>query len=57
MAAMICEYVDETTIHYIIVLSVFLIFLYVLYATYSTQMNVIEGLTANNGKRCKREGN
>lgn len=53
----IYEYVNETTIYYIIVLTLFLLFLYILYTTYSVQMNVIEGLTANKEKRYKKEMN
>lgn len=49
----IYRYINESTIYYIVVLSIFLIFLYILYTTYSAQMNVIEGLRVNNDKKDK----
>jgi len=55
MFNMINEYVDESTIYYIILLAVFLIFLYIMYTTYSTQVSVIEGLTSNKCKMDKQK--
>lgn len=53
----IYEYVNESTIYYIIVSALFLLFLYIIYTTYSVQMNVIEGLAANKEKEYKKEMN
>ena len=42
--------INESTIYYIVILTLCLLFLYVAYTTYSLQMNVIEGLVVNKQK-------